>query len=117
MAQRDVPVHVINEYCHPERSFDPCPEFNERTLPRAATYYSFITHRDEQLFPLVVSDSEGLGVDFSLFRGTLLLRGWPAPTRGAFRDLAAISRLDEVRTAELKQSRDFLEPRSPNHGL
>ena len=120
MAQRDVPVHVINEYCHPERSFAPCPEFNERTLPRAATYYSFITDRDEQLFPLVVSDSEGLGVDFSLFRGAgarglgPLRRVW----RGdAASDLAAISRLDEVRTAELKQSRDFLEPRSPSHGL
>ncbi len=63
-AQRDVPVHVINEYCRPDRSFDPCPEFNEEELPRVTTYYNCDTHRNEQLFPLVVSNSEGLGVDF-----------------------------------------------------
>ncbi|MCX7116921.1 MAG: hypothetical protein NTW94_03270, partial [Legionellales bacterium] len=29
IAQRDMPVHVVNEYCHPDRSFSPRPEFNE----------------------------------------------------------------------------------------
>ena len=68
IAQRDVPVHVINEYCHPLRSFDPCPEFNEEPLPRVTTFYNFNTHRDERVYPIGESDSEGLGVDFSLLR-------------------------------------------------
>ena len=125
MAQRDVPVHVINEYCHPDRSFDPCPGFNEETLPRVTTYYNFFTHRDEQLFPLVVSDSEGLGVDFSLLRplwlwdadaGAGVGRGGPLPSL-VLHDLAAISHLDEVRTVDLKQSLETLKSKSPSLGL
>jgi len=67
-AQRDVPVHVINEYCRPDRSFYPCPDFNEKKLPRVTICFNFDTNRYEQLFQLSVSDSEGLGVDFSLLR-------------------------------------------------
>ncbi len=34
-AQYLLPVHVINEYCHPNRSFEPCPDFTEsEPLPR-----------------------------------------------------------------------------------
>ncbi len=30
-----IPVHVINEYCHPNRPFDPCPDFTQSSaLPR-----------------------------------------------------------------------------------
>lgn len=29
-----LPAHVIHEYCHPSRSFVPCPVFNEESLPR-----------------------------------------------------------------------------------
>ena len=28
-AQLLLPAHVINEYCHPTRSFDPCPDFTK----------------------------------------------------------------------------------------
>lgn len=31
-AQAVLPVHVINEYCRPDRSFEPCPDFNS-TVP------------------------------------------------------------------------------------
>ena len=120
MAQRDVPVHVINEYCHPKRSFDSCPEFNEEQLPRVTTFDHFNTHREEQLFPLVVSDSEGLGVDFSLARSMWDRSGGGGGcgnVRIAMRDLAAVRRLDEVRTADIKQSRDFLQSRTPCPGL
>lgn len=34
-AQRLLPAHVVNEYCHPTRSFSPCPEFTEDVLPRS----------------------------------------------------------------------------------
>ncbi|HQZ88162.1 MAG TPA: hypothetical protein PLL67_05340 [Gammaproteobacteria bacterium] len=33
-AQLLLPVHVINEYCHPLRSFSPLPNFNDDLLPR-----------------------------------------------------------------------------------
>ncbi|OYV54396.1 MAG: hypothetical protein B7X00_01380, partial [Legionella sp. 21-45-4] len=90
LAQRDLPVHVVNEYCRPDRSFDPLPAFNEDKLPRVLTYYHFKSGLDVPLFPLVVSDSSGLGVDFALIRtprgllgaggcGILLARGPSLP--------------------------------------
>jgi len=34
-AQQQLPVHVVNQYCHPTRSFKTCPNFaNEAKLPR-----------------------------------------------------------------------------------
>ena len=35
-AQQQLPVHVVNQYCHPTRSFSPCPNFQEESaLPRS----------------------------------------------------------------------------------
>ena len=35
-AQQQLPVHVVNQYCHPTRSFDPCPNFSDpKPLPRS----------------------------------------------------------------------------------
>ena len=70
------------------------------------------------MFPLVVSGSSGLGVDVALLRGACArCRGaggaaarWPRA-----RDLAAVSRLDEVRTADLTQSRTNLGLIEPEH--
>ena len=112
LAQRDLPVHVVNEYCRPDRSFRPLPAFNEDKLPRVLTYYNFNSALDVPLFPLVVSGRSGLGVDFALVRwpacGRALL-GIGFPGRGyADVDLAAISRLDVVRTDDLKQSLEIL---------
>jgi hypothetical protein len=33
-VQRLLPAHIVNEYCYPNRSFSPCPEFKEGILPR-----------------------------------------------------------------------------------
>ena len=113
LAQRDLPVHVINEYCRPDRSFGPLPAFNEDKLPRILTYYNYHTRSDVPLFPLVVSGSSGLGVDFALVQGWDGVGvGWARRARmfddAAAADLAAVSRLDEVRTADLKLSRTNL---------
>jgi hypothetical protein len=70
MAQRDVPVHVANEYCRTDRSFDPRPEFNEETLPRNFEFYNYTTYGLSSWFPLVVSASSGLGVDFAVSHGS-----------------------------------------------
>ncbi len=37
-AQLLLPAHVINEYCRPDRSFEPCPSFMESTLPRTRKF-------------------------------------------------------------------------------
>ena len=68
ILQRDLPVHVVNEYCRPDRSFFPRPEFNEEALPRSLIFYNYNTNSEQALFPLVVSDTAGLGIDFALIR-------------------------------------------------
>lgn len=119
IAQRDVPVHVANEYCRKDRSFDPTPTFKEDKLPRELTFYNYNTGRDEAWFPLVISDSSGLAVDFALIRADV--RGGPEmlkrvlSPRGSV-DLAAIGRLNEVRTADLTQSRENLKSIEPGLG-
>lgn len=115
LAQRDVPAHVIDEYCRPDRSFDPVPDFNESDLPRNGTYYNWQAETDVRLFPLVISSTEGLGVNFALYRGAP--RTWAAVEgggRAARLDLAAVSHLDKVRTEDLKQSLENLEPKDPS---
>lgn len=117
-AQRDVPVHVVNEYCRKDRSFHPLPAFNEASLPEELTFYNYETDRAEGWFPLCDSPSSGLGVDFAVYR--------PGPAVAAPRmggggacafDLAAVSRLDEVRADDLTQSRENLKPMAQESGL
>ncbi len=118
MAQRDVPVHVANEYCRSDRSFHPRPAFNEETLPRNLKFYNHNTNLVASWFPLVVSASSGLGVNCTLFRavsageagvggGGAAGPGGRWPGRRAV-DLAAVSRLDVVRTIDLTLSRENL---------
>jgi len=121
LAQRDVPVHVAQEYCRPDRSFHPCPEFNEASLPRVLTFTNWETPRGGFWFPLP-GPSSGLGYDFSFFRGPdreelaacdgAWARKW---SNGPRFDAAAITRLDEVRTAQLTQSREYLQSPTASH--
>ena len=121
IAQRDMPVHVANEYCRPDRSFNPRPEFNEGALPRSLKFYNFETGGEQSLFPLVIADSSGLGIDFALcgfWRGGV---SWSAGRRGRGTsiDLAAISHLDEIRTVDLTRLRESLLPTDlePSHSM
>ena len=131
LAQRELPVHVINEYCRPDRSFDPRPAFDEKKLPRETTYYNFNVSKAMTLLPLVLTETAGLGLDFALGRadferGAVAGRGYRSeraalcgllPGPGVQRvslDLMAISHLDKVRTDDLKQSLETLgKPREP----
>ncbi|MDP1604208.1 MAG: hypothetical protein Q8M03_13190 [Legionella sp.] len=109
-AQRDVPAHVAHEYCRGDRSFSPLPEFNEPTLPRVLTFCNWDSGRDESWFPLTVSVSSGLGVDFAIYAGDGSVRArlqWVTRSRVLI-DLAAVNRLDEVRTNDLTQSQENL---------
>ena len=131
-AQRDVPAHVAHEYCRHDRSFDLDAykdagesRFKEKTLPRVLTFDNYVTNI-KSWFPLTSSFS-GLGFDFGLTRAATegvaagLCAAWLGALGGgvvtAHADLAAVSHLDEVRTADLTQSREILEMASPNHGL
>ena len=112
LAQRDVPAHVAQEYCRPDRAFYPCPHFNEPALPRILTFNNWITSQAESWFPLT---SSGLGFDFALCRReeesvSPRSRNLAAEPDAARFDLAAVRRLDEVRTVELTQSREHLNP-------
>jgi len=123
ISQRDLPAHAAHEYCRPDRSFHPRPEFNEPSLPRVLTFYNYETDRDEHWFPLQDGDNSGLGVDFALYRGAG--RGWPgvrpldgavpAPLAGV--DLVAVSHLDEMRSADLTQLRKDLNVAEPEQNL
>ncbi len=130
LAQRDVPVHVINEYGHSSWSFDPMPTFevNEDKLPRKTNYYDLRSpRRSVDLYPLVVSGTEGLGVNFALYRGRyervsrgewgpLGASGMPPPVVGglfASLDSEAVTLLDKTRTDELKQSLEILGKLNP----
>lgn len=120
-AQRDLPVHYVNEYFRRDRSFYPTPEFNESVLPRELTFDNWVSgNANERLFPLVLTDAAGLGIDFAVRRawvdgGEVARR---AVVGGIARiDSAAVCRLDEVRTNDLIQSRKNLEPSAPTPGM
>jgi len=119
-AQRDVPAHWAHEYCRADRAFNPLLSFHEETLPRDLTLIDLFVNDTKSWFPLAISNS-GLGFNWAAGRWTdevcfaragLLI---PAPTNAVKFDLLAVSHLDEVRTADLTQSRTILETASPNH--
>ncbi len=121
LAQRDVPAHVIHEYCRLDQSFAN-PTFKEDKLPRVTSYWNNITGKSAPLLPFVITQSSGLGVNFALLRGRAVQsRGFELPERKSeglgVVDLAAVTRFDEVRTEELKQSLDNLRPKALEHKL
>ena len=105
-AQRDVPAHVAHEYCRPDRSFNPLPSFTEETLPRILTFYNYVTNI-KSWFPLS-SSSSGLGFNFALAAAAGCRAAAFAWGELAALDLAAVRHLDEVRIADLTQSRENL---------
>jgi hypothetical protein len=121
MAQHDVPAHVAQEYCNTFRAFDPRPEFNDAFFPRSLTFYNLSTQRDESWFGILSANS-GPDSQLTIFRGRYKIAAWrsgPNPNSpiGPLLDLAAITRLDEVRTADLALSREHLTPSASLPGL
>ncbi len=115
IAQRDIPVHIINEYCRNDRSFNPMPGFFEDILPREITFFTLTD--TFKMVPVDFFNSSGLEVNFTLIRGGqgngLVI--WSVETMrsgaglAARFDLAAIEQLDKVRTFDLGQSRENLK--------
>ncbi|AAO91584.1 Dot/Icm T4SS effector CpeA [Coxiella burnetii] len=112
-AQCMVPVHVGNEYCYPDRSFDPIPRFNEKNLPRRHNFYNYVSGADESWFPL---SPAGLGTNFAIMRGCMrAVAGacWRVGRQWACNDLAAITALREVRQSDLIQLKEQLQNPAP----
>ncbi|MFI4963109.1 MAG: hypothetical protein ACHP6H_04545 [Legionellales bacterium] len=116
-AQEDLPAHVVDEYCRPDRTFSELPDFNEADLPRGARYYNRTTQRDEWWFPLRVSGSGEPDVGLFLYRGNCGEacgvegsngEGWLRARYEAPIDWKALTHLDEVRTEDLKHSLENL---------
>jgi hypothetical protein len=62
-AQRQLPMHVLQEYCEPSRPFDPCPNFKanyelKRELP------DWLSAGDGSL-------AKGLSTDFGIYRASV----------------------------------------------
>ncbi len=58
--QKLLPAHVVNEYCHPERGFDPCPQEWKSKLPRT---------RDTELISwFTIIPGGELGRNFGFYR-------------------------------------------------
>ena len=62
-AQRQLPAHVVNEYCHPQRSFEKCPDFTQGAeLPRTRK-------TDEGEWFTATYNGGQLGEKFAVLRG------------------------------------------------
>ena len=114
--QQELPVHVINEYCRKDGSFNTA-EFNEEELPRDVIFRNKNNYNMESFFPLDFSSSSIPGVHFALRPNAGLGENIIGPggrlrqdvfPESVAKDLSAIVRLDEVRTAELRQLHDNL---------
>jgi hypothetical protein len=100
-AQLTLPAHVINEYCHPNRSFFPCPNFRDPSpLPRIRTI-------GEEWWFAAMYNGGSLGTAFAIYRGGQeRVKPWwlssdQAPGGlGAQRDYESVQELAIVRGAQ-----------------
>ena len=119
IAQSDVPAHIANEYCNPNRSFSPLPSFDEDSLPRNLIFRNFYVYSEgnqnmsegvRSWFPLREETSR-LGSPLPILRGSgdeatnyFDDRSWVYCI-----DLQALRHLDKVRTEDLRQSKNNLD--------
>ncbi len=110
--QQALPVHVVNEYCHPDGSFYPYTDdddlaslfkIGDTKLPRLLTLYNYLSEHD---FPYLSFDAPNptcrLGFDFGLVHvqgKCILSRG--APSSRASNDLAALTALCKARSQDM----------------
>ncbi len=113
-AQRNLPAHVIQEYCRKDRPFSPCPTFKEPNFPRTSLFLDFTTTEMDAWFPLFEIDIENPLERIALFRGqqnyatSTIDSNHHDPIEMLEADYLAITHLDVVRTAELKALREGL---------
>lgn len=108
-AQRDLPAHVVHEYCREGRTFTITPTFLDPELPRTLRLFNWnSTVVDEDWFPLATN--EDLGVEKGYYKG---LSDNPTPggcQEDASLDLAAMRALDRIRSSQLCDLIRSLQP-------
>ncbi len=112
LPQRDVPAHIAQEYCHPNRSFEEVSRnpslldaTNPNNLVRKLKFYNWDTGANDSWFtPDSNSSNSGLGFSFAILRGRGRARGGREWGGGADMELAAIEAIDKARTDDLKQT-------------
>jgi hypothetical protein len=109
--QKRLPAHVVNEYCYPRRSFDPCPEFKEKVLPRSRICEICDNSEWVERQWFTSYKERVLGVDFAVFRGeryvTAVACGTPPCERRWFSqrvkiDLTSLQALSKVCAEQLE---------------
>lgn len=106
-AQKRFPAHVLQEYCHPDRSFGRVPEFNESSLPEELSFCHFGTGLSGSL----LTEPPGVAGNAALLRAggkvAWLVAGQAEGIFDRFlaKDCAAMEALDKARTAELLRLR------------
>jgi serine/threonine protein kinase len=110
-AQLLLPAHVLNEYCHPGRAFEPCPDFSQDgALPRSRKI-----NIDKDYEDLLAASWNGgsLGSSFGLLRYSFAAArmersGWAGvrrinSARGVISDRRAVTSLFSARTQQRDQ--------------
>ena len=101
-AQRNVPAHIAQEYCRPDRSFDPIPEFKEPILPRVVDVHTYAPNSDFSWF----SSDSGLASTFAISR-MAAVEAWCTYgivcDAAAAMDLKAVTALCEIRTKQFER--------------
>jgi len=107
-AQRLLPAHVVNEYCHPKRSFEPCPDFNS-SAPLLRTRITGPLASKEEWF---TAKNGAVGDKFAVLRGDELrayvVDAIPAEGTGAHSYFPGFSRAPAV---DLKACKALLTTR------
>jgi len=110
-AQRLLPAHVINEYCHPTRPFYPSPNFKDAVaLPRSRTI-------DEGEWLTASYNGGKLGERFGVLRGTGVSCGCVVRAAGggaplSFLDQESVTLLTSIRTAQREALIAELRPKN-----
>ncbi|KTC64715.1 hypothetical protein Lade_2009 [Legionella adelaidensis] len=102
-AQMMLPVHVVNEYCYPTRSFSPRPSFNEKKLPRLIEIRTIPSKGDPiPWYSLNGAPIFRSGIVRSWLGGSIQFEELPNP--GLCKaDLVALTALREVRYADVNK--------------
>lgn len=122
LPQRDVPAHIAQEYCHPERSFYDITKnkglldaSKKDNLERQLKFYNYETDACDSWFtPGASGENSGLGFSFAIWQDGLvgcaaaLAAGVGRSPDVVTLDLSAIEAIEEVRTKDLKESLEIL---------
>ena len=99
MAQREVPAHIAQEYCHTNLLLRKERSFTELEFPRTLEFNDWISGKTESWFPLHLDNK--LGVDFGIIRMRLPYRREAGRHGSAIENLTGLLALCDVRSMQV----------------